>query len=660
MRTAGRRRLAGRPGWGRRVSAPPPRIALLDPLVVSQIAAGEVVERPASVVKELVENALDAGATHVRVALWEGGRARIQVTDNGTGMDADDARLAFARHATSKLRHADDLLAIGSFGFRGEALASIVAVADVTMTTRRADMPVGVRLQGAGTTELTLVPCGGPVGTDVVVADLFFNVPARLKFLRTAATELGHVLKFLDALALARPALHLTLHHNDRRILDYPSDPDLRRRAHAVLGADVAVALHPFAAEGDYAVAGLLSEPALSHAGPSQLTLLVNGRLVTDRTLHHAIAHAYGTLLERGRYPVGVLALDCPPGALDVNVHPQKTEVRFASSQSVHSAVGRAVGAMLARTPWVREALAGTGDAEVAENTAGADGALVTDSVADIGTSAADGFPARRSAGAHAAARSPAWARPGAVFGRAADPARGWPAERESPAGAVAVGDGAAAEDEGGAGAGPAQSGLPLDAPTGPWSALRYVGQVGHCFLVCETADALVLIDQHAAHERVLFERFVVGLRGGAVPSQQLLIPLLVPLAPAEVAAVAEAADELARLGIEAEAWGERAVRVRAWPTVLRGRDPAAEVRRLAAALLDGGRGQATVERIERAAATLACHAALRAGDSITETDVRDLLRAMDGVDLAAYCPHGRPVVLKARFDEVGRWFHRS
>ena len=614
----------------------PARIAVLDPLVVNQIAAGEVVERPASVVKELVENAVDAGATHVRVALWEGGRNRIQVTDNGHGMDEDDARLAFARHATSKLRHADDLLVIGSFGFRGEALASIVSVAAVTMTTRRADMEVGVRLHGAGTTELARVPCGGPVGTDVVVADLFFNVPARLKFLRTPATELGHVLKFLDALALARPDLHLTLHHNERRIFDYPSDPDLARRAHAVLGADIAAGLFPVAGEGDYRVAGLLSEPGLSHAGPSQLTLLVNGRLVTDRTLQHAIAHAYGTLLERGRYPVGVLALDCPPGALDVNVHPQKAEVRFASSQSVHSAVGRAVGAMLAATPWVREGLAGTADGRLPE--------------------AADGLEGPGGGGPAAARVSPS-VRP--------QPMPTWP--RSSLGNAVRAGTAGvdrfparAASAAAPAAPDSLQEGLPLEAPTGPWSSLRYVGQVGHCFLVCETADALVLIDQHAAHERVLFERFVVGLRGGAVPSQQLLIPLLVPLAPAEVAAVAEAAGELARLGIEAEAWGERAVRVRAWPTVLRGREPAAEVRRLAAALLDGGRGQATVERIERAAATLACHAALRAGDSITELDVRDLLRAMDGVDLAAYCPHGRPVVLRARFDEVGRWFHRS
>jgi DNA mismatch repair protein MutL len=621
---------------------PTPReIRMLDPVVANQIAAGEVVERPASVVKELVENALDAGADRVFVGLWDGGRKRIQVSDNGHGMDAAQARLAFARHATSKLRTADDLHAIATFGFRGEALASILAVADVTLTTRRQADAHGVRLRGAGTTQLDEAPAGAQVGTDIVVADLFFNVPARLKFLRTPATELGHVLKFLDALALCRPELHLTLHHNDKRVADYPADRDLHARAYSVLGAETATRLHPLDYADAYAVDGLLSDPGLHHHGPGQLTLLVDGRAVSDRTLQHAVAQAYGTLLDRGRYPVGVVRVRCPAGSVDVNVHPQKTEVRFASSQDVFVAVHRAVRQMLASTPWVvRELPAAIGSgmpplpgppgrtrmphAGVADATQPRSDAFITQRMPDPIAPGVDALPLPV------------------------------PSRRVAM---TAASDASAGHDA----ASSQRSGHPsLFDAAGPWSSLRYVGQVGRCFLVCDAGDAMVLVDQHAAHERVLFEQFVQAARGGQVPSQQQLVPPVVPLAPAEVAALDEAKSWLEGLGITLEPWGERAVRVRSWPVALNGRAVDAEVRALAASVATGGRGQQTVERIERAAATLACHAALRAGDPVTDADVRELLRLMDGVDLSAYCPHGRPVMMKARLDEVGRWFHRT
>jgi DNA mismatch repair protein MutL len=611
-----------------------PRIRLLDPTVANQIAAGEVVERPASVVKELVENALDAGAGRVVIRLQDGGQSLISVSDDGCGMGPDDARLAFARHATSKLQVADDLVDLHTYGFRGEALASILAVSRVTLTTRRAEDAVGVRLQGAGGVDLQAQPAGCNTGTTIEIRDLFFNVPARLKFLRTAATELGQVLKFIDALALARPDLHLTLFSGERRVADYPPDADLRRRAEAVLGVDVAARLYEVQDDREYRVRGLLSEPSLHHGGAGQLTLLVGGRPVQDRTLAQAVLQAYGTLLERGRYPVGVLALDCPPGTVDVNVHPAKTEVRFASSSAVFSAVLRAVQPMLAATPWIKQQLPSDEAAVAPVNAArwseGAATAGGWAGVADSGMRAGSSWSGSKT--------QPTWGVPRAPLSLA--PSRG-PTSDAMPQ--------------------PAQP-LPFDPgpALGQWAGLRYVGQVGRCYLVCESEDAMVLIDQHAAHERIIFEQLVVAMRSGPFPSQQLLTPIAVPLAPVEVAALAAETALLERLGFELVEGGERMVRVRAYPSLLPDRQIAAEVRHLAVSLAQGGRGQDTETRLERCAATLACHSAYRAGDLLYPDDVARLLRDMDGVDLSAYCPHGRPVFARTRLEEVGRWFHRS
>lgn len=635
-----------------------PVIQLLDPLVANQIAAGEVVERPSSVVKELVENSLDAGASHIQIRLKDGGRTLVQITDNGLGMDAASAKLAFLRHATSKLHTAEELMGIRTFGFRGEALASILAVAQVTVTTRRADMDVGVRLTGGGAVALAEAPAGCPVGTDIQVADLFFNVPARQKFLKTASTELGQILRYVDALALARPDLHLTLIHNDRRIHDFPPDPSLQQRAHAVLGTEVAARLYPLADELEYTVRGLLSDPGLSHSGPGQLTLLVNGRAVTDRTLQHAVVSAYGTLLERGRYPVGVVSVGCPPDTVDVNVHPAKTEVRFVQSQAVFGAVVRAIRGMLAATPWVQDPLrpplhaaAGTGlDGTQRMMTLSAD-ALRDAAVLE-----------RPSRATHPEPADPKRLQlPSAWQASPIRPFRHTQPFMAEPA-LLPLGRQRHATEPGLMHVGVADSGVhppELVPPVATYSTLRYVGQVGKCFLVCESADAFVLIDQHAAHERVLFEQFVARDRTHGYVSQPLLIPQTVPLVPAEVAALEEAAALLGPLGFAIDAAGERAVLVRAKPAILRDRDVVPQVRELAASLVQHGRGASTVELMERTAATLACHAAWRAGDPMTAQEVQRLLQEMETVDLSAYCPHGRPVVFRAQWDEVGRWFGR-
>jgi len=609
------------------------RIARLDPVVANRIAAGEVVERPSSVVKELVENSLDAGARRVQIRLQEGGRRRIQVTDDGVGMGPEDALLAFERHATSKIQTAADLVRVASYGFRGEALASIASVARVSMRTRRATDEVGVHVAAEAGEPLVTKPTACAVGTDLVIEDLFASVPARLAFLRTKATELGHVIRFVDAIALADPGLRISLHSDGRTICDHAPATDLLQRARSVFGDEVAGRLYPVAEPGDYAVAGALSEPGLSKRGPGGLTLLVAGRPVRDRTLQHAIAQAYGTLLERGRYPTGVLAIDCPPGTVDVNVHPAKSEVRFVSSQAVHGAVGRAVRAMLAATPWLDDAV---GDAAPLPATPGRASRVAEPSprAGRWPTSSGSG------AGAHSWTRwtssAPEGPRDGALAGAT-------PAVRRS--------------DE--AGGDREQAALP-GVIEGPWRRLRYIGQVGRCFLIFETAEQLVLIDQHAAHERVLFEGFVRGFRQGGFPAQRLLIPPVVPLQPHEVAALGEQSELLSGLGFELEAAGERAVLVRASPQVLAAAKVPGEVRALAASLAEGGRGAATTELLERHAATLACHAAVRAGDVLNAREVADLLASLEDVELAGYCPHGRPALMSASFDEVGRWFHRS
>ncbi|MSQ81892.1 MAG: DNA mismatch repair endonuclease MutL [Myxococcales bacterium] len=620
-------------------AASPPsgqRIVLLDPVVANQIAAGEVVERPASVVKELVENALDSGATRVTIRLEDGGKLLVRVTDNGCGMSPADARLAFARHATSKLVSAEDLQSIATFGFRGEALASILAVARVSLSTRRLQDDVGVRLTGAGSVDLDQGPVGCATGTDIAVEELFFNVPARLKFLRTASTETGRVLDFVETLALGRRDLHLTLWVGTKKVLDFPPDNDDMSRAHAVLGGGIAKRLYAVAGQGEYAVKGLLSEPSLFHSGAGQLRILVNDRPISDRTLQQAVLQSYGTLLERGKYPIGILWLQCPAGSVDVNVHPAKSEVRFASQANVFGAVVHAIRDMLSHTPWIRDHLPSRSVYSTADGAAPEQTSAIHQSAFGAVLQSAYGAGPRQQSGAINGSwpLSPTQASAPSGAKSALAPVAPLPVNPYPP--------------------------LPLAEPAvGQWAGLRYVGQVANCYLVCQDTTAMVIIDQHAAHERVLFERFVVALRTGALPTQALLIPLAVPLSPAEVAAITDESELVHRLGFDITAAGPRLVRVLAHAALLREADVAAQVRELAASLLAGGRGQAVETRIERHAATLACHAAFRGGDVLHLPDVQHLLAQMDGVDLAAYCPHGRPVWTRVKFDDIGRWFGR-
>jgi DNA mismatch repair protein MutL len=595
------------------------RIAILPPAVQGQIAAGEVIERPASVVKELVENAIDAGASHIEVHLDGGGVSRLVVTDDGCGMPADDAVLAFARHATSKLTRTEDLQRVGTFGFRGEALPSIAAAGRVRLTTRAADMAGAAVVEASDAGARLVGPGSRAPGTTVEVSDLFGSTPARRKFLRQPATELGHTADVLTRLAVACPRVGVRLSHERREVLAFPPVDGLRQRLVQVLGATRAAGLIEVEGQGgDVAVSGLVAPPR-DHLSSARLlwTYAVIGdedarpRWVRDRLLLRAVLDGYESVLVRGRYPIAFLVLRFTPGSLDVNVHPAKLEVRFREAQAVHRVVSSAVRSRL------REGL-----------------------------------------------------RVGAVQ-RQTDGA--WAVHEATPGTDIPSTDTAAAAPGrsrvivplGGPGAGATPSARVFDqrtlwtaAPSG-FRGLRFVAQIFDGYLLCDAGDHLVLIDQHAAHERVLFERLQTEHHNAEVARDPLLVPEVIPLARTEAALLGEHGTALAAVGLEGEPFGDDAFLLRTLPRAVRGRDVGTLLKQVAADLADAGVTRVVERSRDALLATLACHAATRVGDRLDAQEVRALLAAMDGVAVNAHCPHGRPVAVQLRRPQVEALFGR-
>ena len=588
------------------------RVRRLPSALIDQIAAGEVVERPASVVKELIENALDAEATRLRVELRDGGSALCAVTDNGTGMSAEDARLALERHATSKLASLEDLARIASYGFRGEALPAIAAVSTLRLRTRSAADPVGIEITIAGGVRRAEREVGAPVGTRIEVSELFGNVPARRKFLKSAATEWGHASDWIARTALARPAVHFDVARDDRPAWSWPAVSDPLDRVAAVLGEREAAALVAVdSTEGRVRTHGWVSRPDRHRSNLSGVYLFVNGRPVRDRVLQHALVDCYRDVLPRGRFPSAVLFVDLPLEAVDVNVHPAKWEVRFADARAAHRWIADAVRGGLERRSW----LAG--------------------SAAPARTSGSGSAPA---AGASFAQRGEAERRPSdwlfAGARGATDP--GPLAEVERPADLrVRFGE------------------------------LRLLGQLLATYLLVEGKQDLLLVDQHAAHERVLYEQLRASWLARGVERQPLLAPLAVQLEPRALAVLAERVGDAARLGFEIEPFGDDTIAIRTVPALLAGRDPAGLVRGLADAWLagDGASSAASdvrsIDPADRSLATLACHAARRKGDPLDPREQRALLDALDAIPWAPTCPHGRPVVVPFTTAEIERRFGR-
>lgn len=624
------------------------RIRVLADALASQIAAGEVVERPASVIKELVENSLDAGASRVDVLIEGGGAERMVITDDGEGMSAEDAAMCFSRHATSKLRAIEDLRRIGTFGFRGEAMAAISSVAKVRLVTRRAEDEVAaeVRVEGGRITHVGQV--GAPVGTQIEVKELFFNVPARRKFLKTPRTEAGHIDAALRTTALGQPGIALSLTSEGKRVLDVgaaPEDAPLEHprrieRAVACLGEETRDFLYPLDAETDLLrLSGYVVAPLLTRRDLSGVNLSVNGRPVSDRGLLQAVRVAYRTLLEVGRQPLCALDIEIDPALVDINVHPRKAEVRFEEPRRVTGHLIRLLSDFLATTPWVTKAPAKTWVLRAGEGT------FKDDDGGDL--AAVHRARVREALESYAERRGEPPSIPtGAYWTRAQPTGMSRPIVDPRP-----VWGGTAR-----AGAPSTQAGLGL---AGAFSELRPVGQVGLTYLVLEGPDGMVVIDQHAAHERVTFEKLRKAAREGNTPSQPLLFPLQMSLGPLEEAALEEKAEALRVYGLDVEPFGDGAAMIRAVPHGLDAGKAEEIVRDALRELSEDGRPDALEDLVDRVCSRLACHGSVRAGQTMAPEEIRALLKQLDAIDFGAHCPHGRPVVRALPFEEMERWFDR-
>ncbi len=643
------------------------RIHILSDLVANQIAAGEVVDRPASVVKELLENALDAGATRIRIEVEGGGRKLIRIADNGSGMMRDDALLAFERHATSKVRSSGDLLTISTLGFRGEALPSIASIARVELTTRAQEEATGTSLEIVGGKMHRVSEAGAPQGTTIAVRDLFFNTPARRKFLKSETTELSHVTALVTNYALAHPDKHFELHSATHALLVAPPVQQLSERIYQIFGRETLDHLLPIAAEinlshiglpepppwkreanyvkpdpGHLRLHGFISKPELEKLNRNSIYSFVNQRLVRERVLLHAIAEAYRNILPPTSFPVVLLFLEMPPGEVDVNVHPAKTEVRFRQPSLVHDFVRDSVRTKLIHA---RPAMSFTTALETHPLATPSLGSHISPSAAEL-----------EAAGLIAESDLPPVAQEGESLVLVPDALAPVPGRLDfspvEPTAPLRVDDGApsvagyVAEDE--------------DAATlRTLGSLKALGQLRESFILATNEEGLWIIDQHVAHERVLFEKVLRDRKVEGVQRQRLLMPLLVELTPAQMVRFAEIADELDRNGFEAEPFGPRTLAIKAAPIGLEGR----ELERMLVEVLEQSDREEQSENLEavrtRVAASIACHSAIKVNTPLDPARMEWLLAELAKTEHPTSCPHGRPIVLRYSWKEIQKAFHR-
>lgn len=666
-------------------------IHLLPDDLANQIAAGEVVERPASVVKELLENAIDAGARRVRVDIETGGVELVRVADDGAGMEREDARLAVVRHATSKIATVDDLSAIRSFGFRGEALASIASVSRFELRTRRAGDAEGtlVRVEGSATPEVA--PAGCAAGTVVEIRELFFNVPARRKFLKSTATESAKVSEVVEAAALGEPGVTLILARDGRVVVEWLRAGSREERARQVYAGEQLCTCT--GERGPLRVEAYLSRPERARTGAAWLQIFVNGRPVRDRTLARSVALAYGSVLEAGRYPVGVVYLDLPFELVDVNVHPQKAEVRFADARAVSDALFKIVGngvkvafglpgagtypgkkqklfdepAGPGANTWVFDSGPGVFDAPPAPipappappppaqaslpNVPAVSSAPVFASMpVSASVPVAPSVPVSASMPVSASVPVSA-SMPVAPSAPVAGPVS------PAPPPPVVLPVVPPVVEEVGAAPIPYPTAVELAAAAAQerkvvFGALRFVAQVRSTFFVCEGSDGLYLLDQHAAAERVTFHRLKRGFDAREIASQKMLFPAVVAVSASEAALVEERQDTISRTGLDVRVTGATTVAIHAVPLLLVKASPERLLRDLLDEVSHAGE-RAFSGAIDRAIATMACHGSLRAGDPVAAEEARALLAALDDVDFAGHCPHGRPVVMRIGWGEL-------
>ena len=659
------------------------RIRILPEAVANKIAAGEVVERPASVVKELLENALDAGATSVRIETEMGGKRMIRVIDDGHGMSHDDALLAFERHATSKLKNADDLLSIATLGFRGEALPSIAAVSRLLLETRDASEAEGTRVEFAGGKLVGVKPAGLPTGTTMSVADLFYCVPARRKFLKSDSTELGHIASLVTHYALANPGRQFTLSTPTQEIINCPPAEKLADRVYQLFGKQALDELveipaasgafrgaitEPEMEPGEEAktltVSGFTSRPAVQRLNRNGIYVFVNRRLVRDRLILHAIHEAYRNILPPSAFPATLLFLEMPYDEVDVNVHPAKIEVRFRRSQFVHDFTRDAIRqALMATRPIASFAAAATG------------GNVGLNPVAPAATFDNGYTAANPNSGVPRAVIPPmeemgVGSGVGSEYAPAGYELSGAPAQPMpqrfsfEPGASFSPGalPGGALTREANWAENFARNGMdaPATLPRPEQIAdLKPLGQVSASFIVAVNGEGLWLVDQHVAHERVLFEQHLEARRAGKIESQRLLLPMVVELSPRQLVTFEKIAEELGANGFEVELMGPKSVAIQAVPADVAAND----AEHLLMEILDGLERENAAISIDtlqaKIAASTACHAAIKVNMPLDQTKMQWLLAALAKTDCPMSCPHGRPVVLRYSVKEIEKAFHR-
>lgn len=604
-------------------------IRILEPRLANQIAAGEVVERPASVVKEAVENSLDAGATQIEIDVEAGGTRLIRIRDDGVGIGGQDLALALARHATSKIDSIEDLEAVQSLGFRGEALASIASVSRLTLTSNMAETSVkGQQAFCEGRDmAVSVKPAPHPRGTTLEVRDLFYNTPVRRKFLRTEKTEFGHLHEVVKRQALSRPEVSFVLRHNGKQILQLnraTSNEEQRRRVASVCGTDFAE--HTVAVErqaGPMRLWGWVAEPTFSRSQADLQYFFVNGRVIRDKLVSHAIRQAYRDVLFHGRHPAFVLFLELDPAGIDVNVHPTKNEVRFRDSRDVHDFLFGTLSRALA-------------DVRPGKTALTASMSHVGDTVFQPGMNLASG-------GSQVPSRSIAQASPNGAAVSHSDFASSGQASlwRQVYTDDAAQPDFTQAFSE-----------IP---PLG-----FAVAQLHGIYILAENLHGLILVDMHAAHERITYERLKLAREGSGITRQPLLVPLTMAVSSREAAIAAEQSEELASLGVLIEATGEESVICRELPAALKDADAEALVRDVLGDLLEFGTSDRIGSSLDELLSTLACHTSVRANRRLTLPEMNGLLRDMEETERSGQCNHGRPTWVQLGMSELGKLFLRG
>ena len=630
-------------------------IRQLSPSVVNKIAAGEVIERPASLVKELLENAVDAGATRIDVTVLQGGVELVRVVDNGCGISAGQLPLAVAAHATSKICDADDLFRVGTLGFRGEALASIAEVSKLVLRSRPADSEAGAEIIVNGGNVQPVAPCGCGVGTAIEVHNLFFNTPVRRRFLRTPQTEMGHAAEAFTRIALANTNIHFTLRSQEKIVYDLPPAADWTQRIAAFFGGDLADALIPVeSADGDVRLTGFVAHPSHTRSHPRMQYLFLNGRAIRDRSLQHALSEAYRGLVLSGRYSVCFLRIAMPPESIDVNVHPTKQEVRFQDSGRLYSQLLGTIRTKFLTVDLTAKLRAG------APGSAAFASAGVSDPTAAIDEQIA------------AAQREElmAWAKgtePG-IKGQVSEAVSidRWTHGERKPLELVRIDRPM-----------PAQPQLRTSdvRPAVPPQLKQYQPQtnapaMGHSpvpamqvhnrYLIAESEDGVVVIDQHALHERILYEQLRERVLAGTLETQRLLVPEAVDLSPAEAATALANQELLAQLGMEVSAFGGDTLLVTTYPAMLANFRPAEVLHDLAERLLAGGKTPDRRDLLDELLHMISCKAAIKAGDRLSPEEVAALVELRHLAQDSHHCPHGRPTALVFTREELDRQFLRT